>query len=236
MRRRNINKKIDCSNYLTITVVNTATQISFTNKCEYCINGNADWKTLNPSESIIVPKNSFACFKAKLIPNTDSNLENWGIGKFYISNDAILSGNCMSMLFGDEAATYTSLQGYNYAFANLFVQCNITQISKNFLPATTLSDGCYLNMFYDNKKLITAPELPAASLVYECYAEMFYGCNKLNYIKMLATDISARLCLKNWVFGVASTGTFVKNPKATWDVVGINGVPSGWTVKFDGEE
>ena len=34
----------------------------------------------------------------------------------------------------------------------------------------------------------------------------------------------------NWVYGVASTGTFVKNPEATWDVVGVNGVPEGWTV------
>ena len=39
-----------------------------------------------------------------------------------------------------------------------------------------------------------------------------------------------------WVRGVASTGTFVKNPDATWDVVGVSGVPEGWTVKFDGEE
>lgn len=51
---------------------------------------------------------------------------------------------------------------------------------------------------------------------------------------MLATDISGGLY--DWVRGVASTGTFVKNPEATWDVIGTSGVPSGWTVKFDGED
>ena len=35
----------------------------------------------------------------------------------------------------------------------------------------------------------------------------------------------------NWVSGVASTGTFVKNKNATWDVIGSDGIPSGWTVQ-----
>ena len=34
----------------------------------------------------------------------------------------------------------------------------------------------------------------------------------------------------NWVNGVASSGTFVKNVAAKWDVTGVNGIPSGWTV------
>ena len=36
---------------------------------------------------------------------------------------------------------------------------------------------------------------------------------------------------QNWVSGVASTGTFVKNSAATWDVTGTSGIPSGWTVE-----
>lgn len=34
----------------------------------------------------------------------------------------------------------------------------------------------------------------------------------------------------NWLDGVSSSGTFVKNAAATWNVVGANGVPEGWTV------
>ena len=53
---------------------------------------------------------------------------------------------------------------------------------------------------------------------------------------MLATDISASSCLSNWVNGVASTGTFVKNPAMTSLTTGQSGIPSGWTVINDGEE
>jgi hypothetical protein len=60
---------------------------------------------------------------------------------------------------------------------------------------------------------------------------MFYGCNKLNYIKMLATDISARYCLTKWVNGVATTGTFIKASSMTSLPSGVNGIPSGWTVE-----
>ena len=62
---------------------------------------------------------------------------------------------------------------------------------------------------------------------------MFRGCRKLNYIKMLATDIYANDCLYNWVSGVASSGTFVKNKDATWNVAGVDGVPSGWTIVYE---
>jgi hypothetical protein len=65
---------------------------------------------------------------------------------------------------------------------------------------------------------------------------MFYNCKKLNYIKMLATNISASKCLTNWVSGVASTGTFVKNPTMTSLPTGTSGIPSGWTVVDDGED
>jgi hypothetical protein len=86
-------------------------------------------------------------------------------------------------------------------------------------------------MFYGCTNLTTAPDLPATTLVTSCYNSMFRSCTKLNYIKMLATNISASECLDVWVQGVASSGTFVKNKNATWDVTGSNGVPSGWTVQ-----
>jgi hypothetical protein len=65
---------------------------------------------------------------------------------------------------------------------------------------------------------------------------MFSGCSELNYIKMLATDISASGCLSNWVYNVSSTGTFVKNPAMTSLSTGTSGIPSGWTVVDNGNE
>jgi hypothetical protein len=91
-------------------------------------------------------------------------------------------------------------------------------------------------MFNGCTGLTTAPDLPATTLATSCYESMFYTCKKLNYIKMLATDISANRCLLNWVIGVSSTGTFVKNPAMNSLPTGTSGIPSGWTVVNNGEE
>lgn len=115
-------------------------------------------------------------------------------------------------------------------YAQMFQSCS-SLIDAPMLPATTLADSCYMMMFYDCRGLIAAPVLPAAILEYNCYEDMFHGCTKLNYIKMLATDISAEGCLRGWVDGVASSGTFVKNAAATWYVTGDNGIPEGWTIE-----
>lgn len=98
------------------------------------------------------------------------------------------------------------------------------------LPATTLATQCYQGMFY-NTSITRAPELPATRLVDYCYAYMFQNCRNLNYIKALFTTTPSASYTSNWVDGVASTGTFVKNSAATWNVTGRNGVPSGWTVE-----
>ena len=64
---------------------------------------------------------------------------------------------------------------------------------------------------------------------------MFHGCKQLNYVKMMALDISANVCLKYWLYGVSSSGTFVKHSKATWDVNGVDGIPSSWVVQYADE-
>ena len=59
---------------------------------------------------------------------------------------------------------------------------------------------------------------------------MFNSCSNINYIKCLATNISATDCTNGWVNRVTSTGTFVKNPDmASW-TTGTSGIPTGWTV------
>ncbi|MDY5646157.1 MAG: hypothetical protein SPF22_04020 [Candidatus Onthovivens sp.] len=99
------------------------------------------------------------------------------------------------------------------------------------LPATTLADRCYNSMFDGCTSLTTAPELPATTLANYCYSSMFSRCTNLNYIKCLATDISASNCTSNWVYGVASTGTFVKASSMTSWRTGNSGIPTGWTVQ-----
>ena len=78
------------------------------------------------------------------------------------------SGNIMSLLDGSNYNSMNSLEGSANAFAGLFYGCaSLTTAPK--LPATTLSDGCYLKMFYGCTSLIHAPELPATTLTDYCY-------------------------------------------------------------------
>ena len=99
------------------------------------------------------------------------------------------------------------------------------------LPAKTLANYCYMQMFYGCTHLTTAPSLPAATLVQYCYYRMFYNCSSLNSVTCLATDISAQSCTSEWLRNVASSGTFTKSESMTGWTSGVNGIPSGWTVK-----
>ena len=98
------------------------------------------------------------------------------------------------------------------------------------LDAMTLADKCYYGMFYLCTSLTTAPVLPAATLTSECYLAMFYKCSNLSSVICLATNISASNCTKEWLSGVASSGTFTKASSMSNWTTGINGIPSGWTV------
>ena len=179
----------------------------------------------------------------------------------YFSSDGKFkaSGNIMGLIYGKESDVYgTSLpNNTSYNFYRLFYGSKVTDISDLKMPATTLTEGCYMamftncdeleraynfelpaitladycyaNMFENCDKLLDAPILPATTLTEGCYQYMFVNCGQLNYIKMLATDISATNCLQSWVANVAPTGIFVKDFNLTSiPINSIHGIPVGW--------
>lgn len=119
----------------------------------------------------------------------------------------------------------------NYCYLNMFNGCTSLATVPSILPATTLANNCYQEMFEGCTSLTTAPELPATTLTNYCYQFMFYGCTSLNYIKCLATDISANRCTNVWINRVASSGTFVKASSMNNWSTGSDGIPSGWTIQ-----
>ena len=133
---------------------------------------------------------------------------------------------CTSLTTAPELSATMLATGCYYG---MFYNCTGLTTAPE-LPATTLANSCYGSMFSGCTSLTTAPELPATTLEYSCYRGMFSGCTSLNYIKCLATDISANGCTTNWVNGVAASGTFVKAASMTSWTTGNDGIPSGWTV------
>ena len=146
-----------------------------------------------------------------------------------------LGSSCYEYMFSDCTSLTTAPELPATALAeqcycDMFYNCSSLTMAPE-LPATTLAVGCYYRMFGDCTSLTTAPELPAATLTINCYWEMFKNCTNLNQIKCLATDISASQCTDSWVYNVASSGTFVKNPNMSSWTTGNDGIPSNWTVQ-----
>ena len=171
-----------------------------------------------------------------------------------------LVNNCYDSMFNGCTSLITapSLPATNLAqgcYGNMFSRCTSLTTAPE-LPATKLAKDCYSSMFSRCESLITAPVLPASETLHGCYWFMFsncyslttvpailattlksfscYGmfgyCRNLTYIKCLATEIESN-STSSWVSGVASTGTFVKNPNMTSWTTGDDGIPTGWAVE-----
>ena len=67
----------------------------------------------------------------------------------------------------------------DYCYQNMFNGCTNLSTAPAILPATTLANYCYDTMFNGCTKLTAAPELPATTLANYCYQKMFYGCTNL---------------------------------------------------------
>ena len=148
-------------------------------------------------------------------------------------------GNVMSLLKGkDGLEGATAIEAKN-AFYGLFAGAeNLVNNAERqlVLPATTLTEGCYQDMFNGCKGIEKAPELPAPKLEKNCYQEMFYDCAKLNHVKCLATDISAENCTKDWLgkAGTEATGEKVLETLVPMTPNSDDGVPTSWTAQTDG--
>ena len=144
-----------------------------------------------------------------------------------------LTNNCYSnMFYGTNITTAPELPATNLKEAcYLIMFSNSSLINAHQLPATTLTQSCYNGMFSYCTNLTTAPELPATTLVESCYNFMFAHCSSLNYVKCLATDISAYYCTTQWLDSVAENGTFIKDYAMSSWTSGVDGIPSGWTVQ-----
>ena len=224
------------------------------NALYYSKDNGKTWSEPSDGITLSVNKGDKVLWKGETTPINGN-----GIGTFSGGTDVryTVEGNVMSLLFGDDFKEQTSLEGKNYVFQSFFYNNkNIINAENLSLPATTLADSCYDSMFYgctslvnapelpattlanscyssmftDCTSLVTAPELPATTLARFCYYQIFLSCTNLNYIKCLATNISALNCLSEWVKNVASTGTFVKDASMTSWSTDINGIPTGWTV------
>ena len=154
---------------------------------------------------------------------------------FTFTGNVAASGNIMSLLDASNQSNH-SLSGHSeFALACLFRNCTSLTAAPS-LPATTLANSCYNQMFSGCTSLTTAPALPATTLEDSCYNRMFSGCELLNEITagiITWTPSSGSAATTDWLNGVAATGTF-RCPTALGTNAtitrGVSACPEGWTV------
>ena len=163
---------------------------------EYSLDGGTTWK------------NDLTAAGVKLASAGDKisfrgTNEAYGADDFYncyqftFSNETFAYGNVMSLINKDNYPTNKTLTA-DYALRALFYnQCYLKNKDADhqiYLPATTLKEGCYDNMFSFCTILTTAPELPAETLAKGCYTSMFYNCEGLTTAPKLPATTLAEAC------------------------------------------
>ena len=117
-----------------------------------------------------------------------------------------------------------------YCYSGMFNGCT-NLASAPTLPSTSMQEHCYERMFQGCTRLTTAPRLAATTIADYAYRYMFYGCTSLNSVTCLATTFDGSNCTYQWLYNVASTGTFTKASSITGWTTGTSGIPSGWTTQ-----
>ena len=212
--------------YLTITALEDDLTVSLLgDPYQYSLNGT-DWNELQADEQTpAINTGEKIYFKRPFEPGLGES-----VGQFTVSKRFNLSGNVMSMIFGDEAEGKTDLTGFNGCFMGMFDSCTgLVSVSKNFLPATTLANYCYDNMFAGCTSLETAPELPATTLADYCYGGMFNSCTSLVNAPELPATTLADDCYNGMFNECTSLVNAPELPATTLTVGCYNGMFSDCT-------
>ena len=171
---------------------------------QYSKNGSS-WETMDSGTTISVAEGDEVQFKGM---NTD-----YSGNTISATAQFNAKGNIMS-LADDEFETADTINANG--FRSLFSGCtNLISASDLKLPATTLADSCYVNMFYGCANLTAAPELPATTLASSCYYSMFYLCTSLTTAPELPATTLANYCYQNMFYGCTNLTTAPALPATT---------------------
>ena len=192
---------------LTVEAIQPWTDVSFGSKVKYSIDGGVSW-----AEGVYVELENVGD-KVMILYNPTARLEINCYGYCYVY------GNIMSL-----ATDYSSdLDAFatndvippGYSFYQLFK--GNTYIKNHptkplVLPATTLEESCYEEMFSGCMGLTKAPELPATTLTESCYREMFNGCTGLISAPSISATTLAKDCCTDMFNGCTGLTTAPQLP------------------------
>lgn len=185
-----------------------------------------DWTTFDNTTSISVVEGDKIKFKGE-ITNVGNYLE---LPISLTGSNFNATGNIMSISNGDNFINVVSIprshQFYglfknstiisakhlilpaqtltNFCYGNMFEGCSGLIAAPEFLPATTMFAGCYQAMFRGCTSLTTAPDLPATTLQAYCYRLMFKNCSSLTTAPELPATILQASCYEDMFQGCSN--------------------------------
>lgn len=168
--------------------------------------------TLNRGEKMLIKANNETY--SKKIGN------NYDYSHFQVRKPYNLSGNIMSLVYGDNFIGQTTLNS-TYTFYHLFsglmeyegITGTLVSAGNLVLPAT--SNYCYYQMFITEGRLTTPPKLTATTLAEGCYRFMFAECTSLSITPTLSATTMADYSYASMFQGCTSLTTPTALPATT---------------------
>ena len=155
------------------------------------------WGTTSTTAlSLNIPANSRVYLRANATQY--GNYDNYDLNHYNncisADRDFAICGNIHSLLQKTVFDTITQLPNTN-VFDGLFSGATHLKSAENLLlPATTLTEECYIEMFFNCSSLTNAPALLATTLTVACYCRMFDGCISLTNPPDLPAISLADMC------------------------------------------
>lgn len=186
--------------YLTFEVVEggtiefVATDASVSKTISYSLDDGQTWTDLTTSTSYQPMGGTLSTGDKVLVKgrnNTYASNDRGFYNHFASTAKVNVYGNIMSLISGDNFVDNKTLTDIN-TFYRLFSDNSKLLSAENLiLSATTLTNNCYDNMFWNCVNLTTAPELPATTLADYCYNGMFNACTRLKTapVRLPATSL-----------------------------------------------
>lgn len=165
---------------------------------EYSIDEGDTWNTFTIGGPALVMSNigDKVCFRAALAGNAALAVED-SANTFHFTSEVVVGGNIMSLLSQTEITEFPAT-ATSRVFQSLFDSATtLSDASELRLPASTMTDYCYSQMFKGCSALLQAPETSAVTLAEGCYLGMFQGCVRLSEASPLPATTLASHCYDN---------------------------------------
>jgi hypothetical protein len=137
------------------------------------------------------------------------------------SKTVSISGNIMSMIWGDDFKTNSEFKEnthdvfYGFISNEFHGYSQVIDASNLILPAINLVTGCYRKLFSECGTLEIPPRLPSANLAESCYSGMFFYCPTLKEAPELLATTLASNCYDSMFNGCRSLENAPQLPATT---------------------